>query len=237
MPDLSSLYLALDIVAFLLTLGVVGFFAALWRRSGHSLHLLMLAGFLLVAAGFLGVSASAFNLQGEPDNWHALRFVGHTAGALVLVLAYASAHQHGAARPWRVAAWTVALMGVILAAIYWIAPPLSRLPRLQNAFVVAHAVQAIAYAGCAAYASSAFRRHPSFDRALVPAAFLSWALSKYTWLLIDLSRAQDLVAFVYGWRFIAIGLLLLALFLPVRHAWESKRRAPRGPEEGPHGTT
>ena len=237
MPEVPSLYLALDVLASLLTLGVVGFFAALWRRSGHNLHLLMVAGFLLVASGFLGVSASEFNLQGEPDNWHALRFVGHTAGALVLVLAYASAHQHGAARPWRVAAWTVAIMGLILAALYWLAPPVSPLPRLQNAFVVAHAVQFAAYAACAAYASSAFRRHPSFDRALVPAAFVSWALSKYTWLLIDLSRAQEVVPFVYAWRFLAIGLLLAALFLPVRHAWESERRAPRLPEEGPHGTT
>jgi hypothetical protein len=57
---------------------------------------------------------------------------------------------------------------------------------------------------------------PRLDRALVPAAFLAWAATKYTWLLVDLSGALQLVPFVYAWRFLAIGLLLAALLVPTR---------------------
>lgn len=217
---------ALDAVATLLTLAVAGFFALTWRRSGAALHLLFAVGFGLVALGYVAVSTSEFDLARESAAWDAWRLALQTGGALVLLCGYLSARRHGAAKPLQALGWAAAAAGVVFLALYLLAPPASGLPSPERAFTVAHGVQFLAYLGCVALSMEAYRRAPSMVNALVPAAFLAWGFSKYTWLLIDLTAAQDLVVLVYAWRFGAILLLLGALALPVRAARREVHDAP-----------
>ena len=120
--DLSSIVL-LDFVACALTLFVAGFFAVTWRRLGNSLHLLFAVGFGLVALGYTGVFTSEFELTRKGELWDAVRFAGHTGGALVIAFAYMSARQHGTARPWRVLGWSIAALGILMVLLYLAVPP------------------------------------------------------------------------------------------------------------------
>lgn len=219
-------FVLLDVLAAVLTLGVVAFFAAAWRRSGAPLHLLFAAGFGLVGAGFLAVSTSQFDLARTGEAWDAFRLATQTGGALTLLLAYLSARRHGAARPLQVLGWLAAAGGLGLLALYLLVPPADALPPLDDAFAFAHAVQFGAFLGCVALSLEAYRRSTGPAGALVPGAFLLWALSKYTWLLIDLTAAQDLVPLVFVWRFGAIALLLLAVGLPARALRRRDHAAP-----------
>jgi hypothetical protein len=204
----------LDLMGAALAVVIAAFFAASWRRSGDNTHLLFMVGFLLLAGGVAASSTSQFDLQRPAEAWDALRVAAHTSGALVLAFAYLSASRHGDARPWTVVGWVAAGMGLLFAVLYWLVPPSAALPSLTSASFAAHAVQFVAYAACVALSLEGFRRRPALDNALVPTAFLAWAFSKYTWLLIDVSADTALVPFVLVWRFAALGLLLLALALP-----------------------
>lgn len=215
---------ALDALAALLLLGVAGFFVASWRRSGEPLHLLFAVGFGLVALGISAVFTAQFDLARRFEAWDALRLVGHTGGALVLALAYGSARLHGVARPARVLGWAAAAVAVLVALLYVALPPAFDLPNLADAFAAAHAVQFVAYLACVGLSLEGFRRAPTLENAFVPAAFLAYAFSKWTWLLIDLTADLEVVPFVLLWRFTAIGLLLAAVLSPFR---------PRGGAHGP----
>lgn len=219
-------FLALDALAAALTLAVVGFFALAWRRTRAPLHLLFATGFGLVALGFLAVSTSEFDLAREAEAWDAWRLASQTCGALVLLFGYLSARRHGAARPLQAVGWAVAAVAVLVLLLYLVVPPTAELPRLDQAFVAAHLVQFLAYVGCVALSLEAYRRLPTAPNALVPAAFLAWSFSKYTWLLIDLSAAHALVPLVFVWRFSAIALLVTAIALPVRRGAPEVADAP-----------
>lgn len=213
-----TVLVALDILSSLLTFVLVGFFLLTWRRSGRTHHLLMAIGFFLVAASFAAASTSQFNLAGPTAFFDALRIAGQTGGALVLAFTYLSLHRHGAARPGLVAAWALAAAAILFVTVYLLVPPFASLPAPSATFAWAHATMAVAYLLCTWYSAGAFKRGPVATNLLVPGAFLCWALTKYTWFLIDVSGAQDLVPYVYVWRFLALGLLLSALILPFRPA-------------------
>lgn len=212
----SAALVTLDAISAGLAFLVAGFFIASWRRSRNDLFLLHAVGFALTAIGFLAVSQSEFDPAAEATRWDALRLAGRTGGALVLVFAYASARRHGSARPLRVLAWVAAAGGALLVAFYWGVPPRASLPPLEDSLVLAHVVQLVAFLGCVVLSSSSYRREPRADLALVPGAFVAWALTQYTWILIYISDEQAIVPFVYGWRFLALALLLAALALPAR---------------------
>jgi len=216
---------SLDVAAAVLTGLVALFFGRTWRRTDDSLHLLFGVGFGLIALSFLAVSTSQFDLARPGEDWDAMRIAGQTGGALVLVFAYLSARRSGTARPWQVLGWLVAAALALFAGLYWAAPPYAALPTLYESFATAHAVQFAAYIGCAVMAFAGYRAAPSTDRALVPAAYLAWAFSKYTWFAIDVTGSEVVVPLVFAWRFAAIGLLLLAVALPARRSREVQRAA------------
>lgn len=211
---------ALDLLSAALLAVLVAFFARSWRRSGEPLHLLFAVGFGLIAAGVASVSTSAFDLARPVDAWDALRFAGYSGGAFVLFFAYLSRRRHGVARPARALAWSAAAGALMVVALYFLLPPEAQLPVLADVFALAHAAQLLAFLGCATLALPAFLRAPRLDHALVPAAFLLFALSKYTWLLIDVTGVLQVVPIVFLWRFLGVGLLLLAVGLPSpRRRW------------------
>lgn len=202
---------ALDIVASLLTLVLVAFFVRTWVRTRLGLHLLLAAGFLLVGGSFLFVATSEFSVAASGARLYLARYVAQTGGALLLALAYLGARS-GDPRVWETSGWAVVALAAILVGALALGP-LSYLPdRDGSVEIVAHVAQAAAYAVCAALSWRAAPRGPV---PLVPLAFAAFALSKYTWLLIDVSAARDLVGFVYAWRFAGILLLLAAVALPV----------------------
>ena len=210
---LGPLYLALDIVSAALTMMVAAGFFRLWRRTREALDLLVATGFLVIGVSFLGVAASQFDLGGNLLDVDALRLAGQTAGAFVVVFTYASVRRHGSARFWRTLGWTALAGGLVLAVLYLL-PPFAALPDIETALPVGHGLMAAAFAACAAMSARGFSLHPSLDRTFVPVAFLALALTQYTWLLIDLASADSLAYLVYGWRFVALTLLLVALRLP-----------------------
>ena len=116
-----------------------------------------------------------------------------------------------------------AASGALVAVLYLVVPPAAGLPRLITILPAAHFVQFLAYLVCAVLAGAGLRQSPSLDHALVPAAFLAYCFSKYTWMLIELADAPALVPAIFLWRFLALGLLLAAIVLPMR-------RASAGPE-------
>ncbi|HWG89745.1 MAG TPA: hypothetical protein VNZ52_02755 [Candidatus Thermoplasmatota archaeon] len=217
------LLVGLDLVSLLLEVVVAAFFLQTWRRTGNATHLLFAIGFFLLALGTGAVSSSALDLLRNVETWDGLRMGGQTGGALVLFFSYASMRRGGHANILRVAAATIAFAASLMVILYVFVPPFLEVPSLESMAVVADAVQFLAYAGCVAFASITYRRVPQPEYLLVPGAFMLLALSKYTWVLIDLSHAINLVGFVYVWRILALGLLLGALLLPRRPRPEASR--------------
>lgn len=217
--------LALDVASALLTLGLVAFFVRSWTRTRDDFHLLFAVGYLFLAVGFLVVSTGAFGRGAGASLADVTRMVLLLGGSLVLAFAYVSAGRHGAARAVEALAWTVAVLAGVLVAALAALPALPGglpLDPVEPAFL---AVMTAAFAACAHLASRGTPRRPGLDRVLVPAAFGAWGLSKYTWLLVDLSDAVGLVPVVYLWRFAALGLFVAALGLPPA--------APRTPAPAP----
>ncbi|MCA1813656.1 MAG: hypothetical protein LC624_06865 [Halobacteriales archaeon] len=210
------LFVALDAVSAVLTLIVALFFARIWRLTGSALLLLFAVGFGLVGVGYFGVSVSQFDLAAPIGAWDALRIAGQLGGALVLLFAYVSHRVHGSPRPWTVLAWSAAGLSAIGALLFWAMPPFAQSPRLGEALPVLHGLMFLAYVACAVLALPGLLKQPTLDRALVPAAFLAWAATKYTWMVLDLlpqASTERLAPLVYCWRFLAIALLLAAIGL------------------------
>ena len=212
---LPRLLMGLDVVSALLTLLVAAFFVRSWRRTGLDLHLLMAAGFALVGASFLGASVTHYGLVPEDGFVHAARATGQLGGALVLAFAYITARWRGRATPWLVGGWVLVAMSVLGAFLY-AADPFGSFPPATEMYPFAHALMVVAYGICAWLSLRGAWARPGLDRLLVPFGFVAWGLTKYTWLLIDLSGAQGLAPFVYAWRLAAIGLFLAAVALPPR---------------------
>jgi hypothetical protein len=224
MPDLAVLF-DLDVASALLTLLVAVFFGRLAARTGDGLLGLFAAGFALIGVGFVGVSTSQFDTQQPPGAWDGLRIAGQLGGALVLLCSYVSHRVHGSPRPWAVLGGVLAIASGLAAFLFLVVPPFAQWPGLGTVLPVAHALMLACHLACAAMALPSLLRQPSLDRVLVPAAFLAWAASKYTWLLIDLSRDAELAWFVYVWRYLAIAMLLTAIGLG-RQAGAGRPHAP-----------
>lgn len=212
----ASLYIALDVVSALLTLSIAAFFATTWRTTRKPLHLLLAVGFVLVGASRPFVAISRGEVAGLSPELASVRILAHSAGALVLALSYLGLHRYGSPRPILVLGWT-AVLGVVLALVTSLLAPALGEPRVPATWVAVIDVGGmIAYVVCAALSTSGFRRHPTLDRALVPAAFLAWGASSYTWLLLDLGGTDFLVPFAYVWRFVGLSLLLVAIRPPFK---------------------
>jgi hypothetical protein len=204
-------FVVADAASALLMGMVVLVFARLWFVTRSSLALLLAAGFALLGMGMATVSASVFDLGGATTRWDALRLVLQLSASLVLLLAYVSAHFHRTARPGFVAAWTIAGVGIVAATLLLVVPPAFTWPDLATTMLVSHWVELVAYLGCAYLAGQGYLQRPAMERALVPAAFLAYAASKYTWLMVDTTSDLRLIPFVYAWRVACVGLLLVAV--------------------------
>jgi hypothetical protein len=210
----ASLLVAFDIASAALFVAVGTFFLRVWRASGASLDLLVASGFALVGVSYLTTTASEFQL-GTTDAWDYPRIAGQLGGTLVIALAYSGHRRERREKAFWALGWAVALVATLIALLFALRL-VGLVPSLRAAFPEAHAAMAVSWAFVAANAARAWARSPAFDSALAPLAFAALAVSKYTWVLIDLSTDTSLVPFVYGWRFAALGLLLAALFLPSR---------------------
>lgn len=204
--------LALDALSAVLTLLVALFFFRLWHASADPKHGLISLGFLVIGGTFPFSAISNLQLAATLDGVDAARLSGQLGGALVIALAYASARVHGESRPLIVLALAI-LAALAVYAVVIAIPPVGS---LRGLFPAAHATMVLAYGTCAAFSLASVLRRPEATSFLVPGAFLSWALSKYTWLLHDFAPDDAIVPFVYVWRFSAIVLLLVAVALPAR---------------------
>lgn len=218
----ATALLWLDLVSAVAVLGVAACFGLAWWRLRGPLSMLLCVGFSLLGIGILTVSTSEFDLGAAGPGVDLLRLATHTSAALVLAFAYVDART-GRSRPWRALAWASAGTGLVVALLSpLLVPQVSLDPRRE--WLVAHAVQATAYATCFLLSGAALLRKPGVRVALVPLGFLAYAFSKYTWMLIDLTGDRSLVPFVYAWRFLMVGLLLGALVPALRAGGE-----PRAP--------
>jgi peptidoglycan/LPS O-acetylase OafA/YrhL len=167
----------------------------------------MSAGFSLVATSFLFVSLGHFG-AGTRGRLEAARMLFHVAGALTLVLAYASHHSRRR-HPLTVllaAAAGAAGVGLVL----WLIPPLG-LPSSPGYVAATYAIVAACFLACAVLSGYGWHRRPTLGRALVPAGFHAWTFSAYTWIFITLEGTSGFLPVVYGWRFLAVALMLWAM--------------------------
>ncbi|HUR69459.1 MAG TPA: hypothetical protein VM370_09450 [Candidatus Thermoplasmatota archaeon] len=222
MASLATVLTVLDLLSAALTLVIALGFARLWTRSRRALHLLFALGMGLVGASFIVVGPSAFDIGEAPDLWDHLRLAGQTGGVLTILAAYWSSRATGQANPRTAIGFVLATMTILYALLYFVVPPAFTLPTRQMDFVVAHSIMAIAWAGCAYLALRRGGPPYTTERLLVPGAFLAFAVSKYSWLIIDIADDPGLAPLVYPWRFMGIFLMLLAFVLP-------PREAPNGP--------
>jgi hypothetical protein len=208
--DAQSAYEILDAVSSVLTLGVAASFFLIARWSRKVLHLLVATGFMLIGAGFLFVSLSHYGADPGADVVDSVRILFQLTGALMLFLAYAT--HHGGGRPHTVAVAFGAFGGTVgMGILFWLLPTGADAPPLPAYFASADAVMTIAYLGCSGFAGYGWHKHPTWNRALVPLAFLGWAFSKYTWIFVVLGPDDRFLGVVYAWRFFAIALLLIAV--------------------------
>lgn len=220
-----EVFIALDVASAMFTLLVGVFFALFWSSTRDRLFLLFSAGFMLTALGFPAVTASQFNLGLQQGYWDVLRLGFLLGGAFVLLFAYMSLHWPGSARSLTLAGWASAGLSVLLMVLFAIVPPFVSIPLPALLHPFAHIIISLAFAACALFSSAGLARRPSIDRALVPVGFLFFALSNYTWLLVDLSASINIVPLVYVWRLTAIWLFMTALRLPA-HARRQPDLAP-----------
>lgn len=199
--------MGLDLVACAVTLLLVAFFLLEWGRLRDPASLLLAAGFALVAGSFLTISASTFDLDGSTAALDGARLAGQTGGAFVILLALLARRlPRGAAA--LALGWSVVAASLVGAGAFASMAVRGDIP--LRAFVPAHAAQTLAYACCVVLAAGR-GRGAALGRTLLPLGFVAWALSKFTWLLIDLTEGVDLVPYVYALRFAALALMLLAL--------------------------
>jgi hypothetical protein len=204
----------LDAVSAVLTLAVAAYFLRLWSGTRHPLHLLFSLGLALVGASYTTVSASAFDLGHTPEGWDQLRIAGQVGGALVIFFAYTSARSSNG-RPYLALGYAAAGLSLLFAILYFAIPPVFTFPDMRTALVISHFVTTFAWLASAVLAVSSVSGWGP-DRLLVPMAFVAFAVSKYSWLLQDISGDPILIPYIYPWRFLGIVLLLAALLLP-RH--------------------
>jgi hypothetical protein len=217
-----AVFLGLDAVSAALTLAVAVYFARLWSVTRQPLHLLFSLGIALVGASFATVTASTFDLGRSPEIWDHLRIAGQVGGALVIMFAYASARATGRAKPLQSLGFAAAGLSLLFAILYFAIPP-AFVFQTRSDFIVAHSVMGIAWAVTAVLALGG----PSVagrERLLVPGAFVCFAFSKYTWLLVDVADA-GLAPFIYPWRFAGILLMIAAIMLPARRPKEADARS------------
>ncbi|GEM_PF-3906929 len=206
---------AIDLAVGALALLVAVWFLVAWRRIGEPPFLLFAVGLALKGVGYaLGDPAEFAIAHRAATPLESVRLACLFAGNLVMVAAYLGGQGH-ARRAWLVGGWGVAAAALVLAALDLLVPPLGEVD-LATLSPALHGLAALANVACAVLASQGFRASPRPTRALVPAAFLLWGLSNYTWLLIDLGAPSSFGAWVQAWRFLAVLFMLAALIVPGR---------------------
>jgi hypothetical protein len=218
---------ALDAISALLTLGVAAFFFRIYATTRISLHLLFALGLVLIGATFATTTASHFDLGGDPDIYDHLRIAGQLGGAFVVLFAYVGARTKGSRSPWIAVGLAAVALSVFFNVVYFVLPPALTFPGRQQDFAIAHAVMAVTWATSAWLAGRGSFSLARSGAGFVPAAFALFAMSKYTWFIVEAGSASDaMVLLVYPWRFTAIAFLIAAVTL-----------APRMPQEAEHAAS
>lgn len=214
MVDLATV----DLVIGAIALVVAAWFLVAWRKLGEPALFLFALGLGLKGVGYALGGAGEFDVAHRAATaGESIRLAVIFAGNVIMVTAYLGGHGR---RTWLVLGWILAGAALLLAALDVLVPPLGQVD-LVTVSTAMHASVALANVGCAVLAAQGFRASPRPGRALVPAAFLLWGLSNYTWLLIDLGAPPYLGIWVQAWRLLAVLLMLAALVGP--------RRAEVGP--------
>ncbi|HVM44846.1 MAG TPA: hypothetical protein VM582_02830 [Candidatus Thermoplasmatota archaeon] len=207
------LLVAVDLASAAGTMLLAGAFGLLWARSRVRLHLLFSAAFATLAVGLTTVGASAFEVVGSGGWLDALRIVCHTAAPVMLVTGYWLAQEERRLHALVIVALSLGVAAALAAGL-WAVASFSGAADTRRSFLVAHAIQFALYLALVVLSGRNFVARPTWRRAFVPLAFISYAFSKYTWLIIDLDGDLQLVPLVYAWRILTIGLLLAALLAP-----------------------
>lgn len=212
----------LDAASAIMTVVVAAYFLRIYWTTRVDLHLLFGLGLLLVGASFATTAASHFDLGGDPDAYDLLRIAGQLGGAFVVLFAYIGARSERRRSPWVALGLAAVALSVFFIVLY-LAAPRARFPPREQDFAIAHAVLFVTWGMNAWLAGQGSFRIARSGAGFVPAAFALFALSKYTWFLVEVGQAADATVFlVYPWRIGAIAFLLSALVL-----------APRAPKEAP----
>jgi hypothetical protein len=218
----SSTLLFLDMISAALFVLVGAFFLRVYRDSKSNLDLLVSVGFALVGVSYLTTTASEFQLA-TTDAWDYPRLAGQLGGTFVIAIAYSGHRSARRANAFWLLGWIVALVALVFGLLF-VVRLAGLLPSVRWMFPWAHGAMALSWLYVAANASRAWSKRPTIESVLAPSAFACLAISKYTWVIIDLGNDPQLVPFVYAWRFLAVALLLAALFAPfqsprgVKHA-------------------
>lgn len=211
----------LDLAVGIVALLVAGWFLVAWRRMGAPAFLLFAVGLGLKGVGYALGGPDEFVVAARPATaLETARLAILFAGNLIMVTAYLGGHGR---RGWLAAGWGLAGAALVLAALDLLVPPLGEID-LSILSPSLHGAVALANVACAVLAAQGFAASPRPSRALVPAAFLLWGLSNYTWLLIDLGAPSGFGLWVQAWRLLAVLFMLAALVVPGR-APEVKPRA------------
>lgn len=213
----------LDLLVAAAALVVAVWFLVAWRRIGEPPFLLFAIGLALKAVGYAMGGPSEFgNLHGQPSTFQVVQLAALFAGNLIMVSAYLGGQRR---RGWSMVGWALAAGAVLLAILDVVVPPLGQVD-LDILLPTVHAAMALANVSCAIFAFQGFRASPHAGRALVPAAFLFWGISNYTWLMIDFGAPAWLGAFVQAWRVLAVALMLGALIVPRRALEQEDAHGP-----------
>lgn len=209
------LLVVIDVVSGIAMLGLAAAFFALWRFTRDALHLLFGLALAVLAVGISIVSASEFDVARASEIADGVRIIGQTAAPLMLATAYWFARIDRPVNAWGIALASLAV-ATAFAALAYVLPPAGgfAMGSLRNTFLLSHALQFVLYLALVVLSARSFTRRPGTRRALVPVAFLAYAFSKYTWVLIDVQGDTRLVPAIYFWRFLMLGLLVAALAMP-----------------------
>jgi hypothetical protein len=197
----------LDYLVGGLALVVAIWFAVAWRRIGESSLLVFGLGVALKGVGYAIGGPTEFDPADSAPTGELVRLGILSLGSLFTICAYVAGRARSA---WKWIAIGAATIALVVLALDLVVAPLGELNLIQLR-VTAHTLFLVGNVGCALYAFSGYRQAARPGRILVPAAFLVWGISNYTWLLIDLGAPTSFGAWVTVQRVGALALLVAAL--------------------------
>jgi len=206
----------IDAVSSGLTVLVTLAFLRLWIRRREGIDLLFSIGMAAIALSFLLSTSTRLPGHGLPFRpLLAANLSSRFAGVLVLLFTYISVRVHGSPRIWRALGWASLTGATLLALVYLFIVPGSESQSLRVALPYMNSFSAIGFGACSVLSFRGFLRHGALDRVFVPAAFLCFGVSSYTFFLLDVTRGGVPLLAGLLWRLVGAGFLATAVLWPI----------------------